>query len=162
MPAAERRATLPGSGTNFRLLDGTLDQLAMLLGIQTLADDPACSHHRQVRDLQPQVLYRLLALLLDLGTGLRDQRLGLLARLGLELFAQVLGLFGDPIEHRLRLTTCFLELRLAFTLGFLELPLGAFGRLDALRDPRPALVQNPQKGAPREAVEDAQHDKKDQ
>jgi hypothetical protein len=51
---------------------------------------------------------------------------------------------------------------LTFSLRLLQLALGALGRLHALLDPLPALVQDPQQWVPGEAVQDAQHDQKDQ
>src|SRR6202140_4266151 len=162
MPAAERRATLLLSGTDLRLLDGPLDQLAVLLRVQALADDPLGGHHGQVRHLFPQIFHRFGPLLLDLGPGFRDQALGLLARLAFQFFAQVLRLLGDPVEHRLRFAPSLLELYLAFSLRLLQLALGTLGRLHALLNPLPALVQDLQQWVPGDGVQDAHYDQKDQ
>src|SRR5258708_17322724 len=116
----------------------------MLLGVKTFADDPARGHHREVRRLGPQILDGLFALLPDLGTGPRDQRLGLLARLCFQFLAQVLTLLRDPVEDGLRLTPRLLELHLTFSFRLLQLPLRSFGRFDALLAALPALVQAPQ------------------
>src|SRR6202165_3442656 len=134
----------------------------MLLRVKALADDPLGRHHRQGRHLLPQLFHRLRPLLLNLGPGFRDQAFGLLTRLGFQFSAQVLRLLGDPVEHRLRLAPSLLELHLAFSFRLLQLALGAFGRLDTLLDPLPALVQDPQEWVPGDARQAAQHHEEDQ
>src|SRR5437868_14023328 len=100
----------------------------MLLGVETLPDDPTRRLDRQVCYLATEILDGPFALLLDLRPASGHNRLRLLFGFVLQFSAQLFTLFGVPVEKRLTLPPRLLHAELVFLSGGLPLPLRGFSR----------------------------------
>src|ERR1700737_3300294 len=146
------------SGTNLGLLQGAVDQIAVLFFVQALADDAGGRENRKVGGLPAKILNGALPLLLDLSPSPGDDAFGVLPRLRLQLFAQVLSLFRDAVKNSLPLAPRLLEPGLVLARRRLALPHGLLGGRDTFLDPPAARLEKVQQRSPRQPVENAKGD----
>src|SRR4030081_2754790 len=97
-------------GMQLRLLDGSVDQLLVFLGIEVFGDDPAGREDGEFGDLATKVFDRTLALLLNFAARLGDHGIGLLAGFRFQLLPKLFSTSGHLLDQGLALASRLVEL----------------------------------------------------